>query len=336
MRIYMLACVVLLVSAQQALAFDQQTLLKVFFSVVLVRGYDADGGLSVGTGVVVGENKVATNCHTLRNTEKVWVSQAEEVYRAESVQADPRHDLCLIHTEKMPLQPVALGNTTSVRKGDEIYALGHSGGLVTPTVSGGQVKSVYPYDNGNIIRTNARFTLGASGSPLIDVQGRLLGINTFKTPGRVAYFYAMPVEWLESMGTMQKVDLPVKDQAFWELPDEQKPFFMQVALPHLNEEWANLEHIGRRWIGTEPGNAEAWYELASALEGLGKILEAENAYRKAVGLDARHAESLYRLGIIAAKRGDRNEVHHVSATLAQLDPQMAEEFNTTAGCQGAC
>lgn len=317
-------------------AFDQQTLLKVFFSVVLVRGYDMEGGLSVGTGVVVGENKVATNCHTLRNTDKVWVSQAEEVYRVESVQADPRHDLCLIHTEKMPLQPVVLGSSANVRKGDEIYALGHSGGIVTPTASGGQVKSIYPYDNGNIIRTNARFTLGASGSPLFDAQGRLLGINTFKTPGRVAYFYAMPVEWLVDLEAMQKVNLPVKGQAFWELPDEQKPFFMQAAMPHLNEDWASLERIGQRWIEAESGNAEAWFELASALEGLGKMADAENAYRKAIGLDARHAESLYHIGIIASKRGDRGEVRHVSASLSQLDQQMAEEFNVAAGCRAAC
>lgn len=336
MRKLILASCMLLALIPNAFAFDQQTLLKVFFSVVLVRGYDMDGGLSVGTGVVVGENKVATNCHTLRNIDKVWVSQAEEVYRVEAVQADPRHDLCLIHTEKMSLQPVALGSTTDVRKGDEIYALGHSGGIISPITSGGQIKSIYPYDNGNIIRTNARFTLGASGSPLFDSQGRLLGINTFKTPGRAAYFYATPVEWLAALESMQKIVLPVKGQAFWELPEEQKPFFMQVAMPHLNEEWTNLERIGRHWIAAEPGNADAWYELASALEGLGSMTDAEKAYCKAVSLDARHTESLYRLGLIAAKRGEQDEVHRISTALAQLDQQMAEDFAQAAGCQTAC
>jgi hypothetical protein len=323
--------------AQNSFAFDQQSLMKVFFSVVLVRGYDQDGGLAYGSGVVVAENKVVTNCHVLRSTNKAWVSQAEDAYPVEFIQADPKHDLCLLTIDRLPLKPVALGNTSSLGKGIEVVSIGHSSGSPSPMTSGGQVKSIYPYDSGNIIRTNARFSLGASGSPLFDNQGRLIGINTFKTPGRNAYFYAMPVEWIKDLEKLPaQKKLPISGQAFWELPDEQKPFFMQVALPHLNSDWARLSEISHQWLKAEPDNSEAWFELGSAQEGLGQNEDAQKSYRMATSIDPRHADALFHLGVFASKRGDSAEAHQVSLILAQIDPEMAASFNDTIGCNANC
>jgi hypothetical protein len=324
-------------ASQSALALDQQAIMRVFFSVVLVRGYDVDGGLAYGTGVVVGENKVATNCHVLRRTDKVWISQAEDVFKVESVHVDARHDLCLLNTEKLSRHPVSLGNTTDLGKGDEVFAVGHSGGVLAPTTSAGQIKSLYPYEHGNVIRTNARFTLGASGSPLFDGQGRLLGINTFKTPGRAAYFYAVPVEWLAEVEKIPpQTAFPVSGQAFWELPDEEKPFFMQVALPHINEDWQKLWEISSRWVAAEPGNSESWYELGAAQEGLGETEDAIKSYQTSSGLNPSHAEALFRIGVFASQRGDREAMHLVSVTLGRIDSEMAENFNKTVGCESSC
>jgi serine protease Do len=334
-RLLIAASCLLLV--QNSFAFDQQNLVKVFFSVVLVRGYDQSGGLAYGSGVVVGEHKVVTNCHVLRSTTKAWVSQAEDVYPVESIQADPRHDLCLLTIDRLPLTPVPLGNTASLGKGDEVVSIGHSSGSPSPMTSGGQVKSLYPFDASHIIRTNARFSLGASGSPLFDTQGRLIGINTFKTPGRGAYFYAMPVEWVKDLEKLPaQTALPITGQAFWELADDRKPFFMQVALPHLNDDWPRLNEISQQWIKAEPKNAEAWYELGTAQEGFGQTEEARKSYRMATSIDPRHADALFRLGVFASKRGDRKEIHQVSLTLAEIDPEMAQNFNQEVGCSVNC
>lgn len=326
-----------LMPAQNSFAFDQQNLMKVFFSVVLVRGYDQNGGLSYGSGVVVGENKVVTNCHVLRSTNKAWVSQAEDAYPVDSVQADPKHDLCLLNIDKLPLKPVEPGNTSSLGKGAEVVSIGHSSGSPSPMTSGGQVKSIYAYDGGNIIRTNARFSLGASGSPLFDGRGRLIAINTFKTPGRYAYFYAMPVEWIKDLEKLPtQKNLPISGQAFWELAEDQKPFFMQVALPHLNNNWTRLSEISRQWLKAEPDNPEAWYELGAAQEGLGQNEDAQKSYRMATSIDPRHADALFRLGVFASKRGDSAEAHQVSLILAQIDPEMAASFNDAMGCKQNC
>lgn len=326
-----------LMATQPSLAFDQQKLIDVFFSVVLVRGYDQQGGLAYGSGVVVGENQVVTNCHVLRNTTKAWVSQAEDAYPVESVQADPRHDLCLLNFDRLPLKPVVLGNTKTLDKGSEVISLGHSSGNPSPITSGGQVKSLYPFETANVIRTNARFSMGASGSPLFDAKGQLIGINTFKTPGRSAYFYAMPVEWIKAIEKEPKqTTLPIQGQAFWEVPDENKPFFMQVALPHLNRDWAKLQEVSQNWTQEEPENPEAWYELGSAQEGAGAQDDAIKSYRTAVRINPNHSESLFRLGLFASQRGDREEAHRVSVTLARIDPEMANDYDRAISCGSNC
>jgi serine protease Do len=332
-----LALVLAVLLSPAANAFDQQSLMRVFFSIVLVRGYNPDGSLAYGSGVVVGPDKVVTNCHVLRKTNRAWISQGEESFGIVSVHVDAMHDLCLLNTDKLPMQAVALGNTAELGKGNEVFAIGHSNGTPAPITSYGQIKSLYPFDGGNVVRTNARFSLGASGSALFDDKGRLIGINTFKTPGRAAYFYAVPVEWvkgLENKPVQNK--LPVSGQAFWELPDEQKPFFMQVALPDLNEDWVRLQETSRRWIEAEPKNAEAWYALGVAQEGLKELGDAEKTYRKAAQLNPNHSEALYRLGVFASRRGDREEMHNVSTKLARIDSEMAAEFDKTVGCPTSC
>lgn len=318
-------------------AFDQQSLMRVFFSIVLVRGYNPDGSLAYGSGVVIGPNKVVTNCHVLRKTNQAWVSQGEDAFAIVSVHVDAMHDLCLLNTDNLPVQPVSLGNTAELGKGNEVFAIGHSNGVPAPLTSYGQIKSLYPFEGGNVVRTSARFSLGASGSALFDGNGRLIGINTFKTPGRAAYFYAVPVEWVKNLENKPVQNkLPVSGQAFWELPDEQKPFFMQAALPDLNEDWVRLQEISKRWIEAEPRNAEAWYELGIAQEGLTLKAEAEQSYRKAAELNPQHSEALYRLGVFASERGDRQEMHDVSNKLTQIDSEMAADFNKTVGCEASC
>lgn len=284
-------------------AYDKQKLLGSFFSTVLVRGYKDDGGLAYGSGVVVADNKTLTNCHVLRQTTQAWVSQGEESYAIVSVQADRKHDLCLVTTQYMPVKPAPLGAGKDLQKGQEVVAISHSSGVPTPLTSLGEIKSLYPMDGANVIRSTARFALGASGSGLFDGQGRLIGINTLKTPGRVAYFYAMPIEWLTSLEKQPaETALPITGEAFWEAAEEDRPFFMQVAVPELRENWDRLAKVAERWVKAEPDNAEAWYELGLAQENTGLADEAQQSYQKSLALNAGHTDARSRIKALAEVR----------------------------------
>lgn len=299
MQITLQRCVFLLVSlfmSSTAFSIDYQKIAQATSSVVMIRGYNEDGGLAYGSGVVVDHNKVVSNCHVFRTTRQPWVARGEDTFMVTGIQADRFHDMCLLTVENLPIKPVAIGNPSEITRGQNVLSIGHSHGAVNPLTSMGQVKSRYPFDNGNIIRSTAPFRMGASGSGLFSIDGELLGINTFKTPGRRAFFYSLPVEWLGKISKLPiETEFPIKGRTFWELDDVDKPYFMQVAIPKLNHDWKTVEKIAEDWVTAEPMTAEAWYELGNAQDQLQHSKEAMHSFEKVVELDPNYEEAQSRL-----------------------------------------
>lgn len=318
-------------------AFDKEKLLGSFFSIVMIRGYNPDGSLAYGSGVIVAPQKVLTNCHIFRQTKEPWVSRGEDTFTISSIQADRYHDLCLITADTLPFPPAQIGSVTQMKKADEIIAIGHSSASPAPITSFGALKSAYPFDGANIIRSTARFAMGASGSGLFDGQGRLIGINTFKTPGRNAYFYALPVEWLASLEKQPaETKYPIDGKTFWEEEDANKPLFMQIAEPEIQEQWDKLNAIAEKWTKKEPNNSEAWYELGFAQEHLNQKAEAEKSYRHALMLNESNIDALFRIGVIASEQGDINQVQTIKLAISNLDKDTAEEFIRAITCDENC
>lgn len=333
-----IAPIILLLSlVNQAHAFDQQTLVKVFFNIVQVHTVNNDGtGEGLGSGVIVDKNRVLTNCHVLSKAKSIWVSQGEDSFGVEAVQINAHQDLCLMSTKEMSLKPVEMGSVKDLKTGDDVFAIGHSSGIIAPTTSSGQVTALYPFEGSNVVRSTARFSMGASGSGLFDNQGRLVGINTFKSFGKVAYFYAMPADWIKDLRNLPFQPVaPFSYTAFWE-DAEHIPFFMQAAMPELQKRWSDLLAISQQWTIAEPNNAEAWYELGLAHEGLNQDDAAKKSYEKTTSLNARHGDALFHLGMLASKRGDRDEMHKISVALSDISVQIAENFKKAIGCKTDC
>ncbi|MSP86690.1 MAG: tetratricopeptide repeat protein [Methylotenera sp.] len=320
-----------------ALAIDQQKVLAAMQAVVMVRGYGDKGGLAYGSGVVVADNKVMTNCHIFRSTKQPWVARGEDTYNIVSVQADRWHDLCLLTTLGLPFKPATIAKNRYLRRGQDVLSIGHSNGVPVPLTSAGTIKSTYPFEGVRVIRSSAPFRMGASGSGIFDIDGNLLGINTFKTPGKHAYFYSLPIKWLDDLAK-QPVEtvFPIVGKSFWEDDDDKKPFFMQMAIPEINEDWLKLAQVAQKWIEADPKNSDAWYELGSAYENLHKIDDAEHAYKQSALLDANNTDSLFRLGVIAQSKGDKLAMHAIYLAIAKIDQLLADEYSNTISCSKEC
>lgn len=329
--------ITLLSASQSVFALDQKKILSALQTVVMVRGYNDTGGLSYGSGVVVGNNKVMTNCHIFRSTKQPWVARGEDTYTIASVQADRWHDLCLLTTLDLPFKPANIAKNHDIKRGQEILSIGHSNGVPAPLTSGGAIKSTYHFEGGHVIRSNAPFRMGASGSGIFDTEGNLLGINTFKTPGKKAYFYSLPIEWLANLEKLPvETKFPITGKAFWEEEDDKKPFFMQIAIPEINHDWSKLEKVSQKWIDADPENSDAWYELGNAQENLHKIDEAKISYQKSVLLDASNVDSLFRLGVIAKSTGDKVGMHEANVAIANVSKELALEYSMMLGCALEC
>lgn len=279
----------------------RQKMLDAYFSVVLIRGYNETGGLAYGSGVVLDKNKVITNCHIFRTTKEPWVSRGEDKYEIYTVKADTWRDLCLVTTAPLPFKPAMIGNSTALARGQEILAIGHSNGVPAPLTSRGEIKGLYPQTQGNISRTNAKFTMGASGSGLFDNEGKLIGINTFKTAGRNnSAHFALPIEWLVDLEKQPETKkFPIVGKALWEEDEEKKPFFMQAAVPETRGDWQKLRAIAEKWTIQEPSSPEAWYALGLADEKLLLTQEAKQAYQACQKLDAKNPDVIAKLKMLS-------------------------------------
>ena len=139
-----------------------------------------------GSGLIVSaDGAILTNEHVVDNAEKVTVSVPgrKRKFPAEIVGMDRQTDVALLRiVPDAPLRPAVLGSADDVRVGQWVLAIGNPYGL-DGTVSFGIVSAKgrdleVPDLLNDFIQTDAMIDRGSSGGPLVDLQGRVLGINS--------------------------------------------------------------------------------------------------------------------------------------------------------------
>ena len=142
-----------------------------------------------GSGFVYDtEGHIVTNYHVIEDAEELLVTLAGgQVYEAEVVGSDPTNDLAVLYVdagEDLP-EPLVLGDSDDLRVGQFVIAIGNPFGL-DQTLTTGVVSALgrvieSPEDDrfiGEAIQTDAAINPGNSGGPLLDLQGRVIGVNS--------------------------------------------------------------------------------------------------------------------------------------------------------------
>jgi len=142
--------------------------------------------MSRGTGVVLDKEGYIVTCnHVLQGCSSVRVGQGEKTYEAQVVGTDAYHDVALLKADKGKFEPIALGNSDNVNTGQFIMALANPFNRKQLTATTGIVTNPDSTIRGfrgtameNVIATDAKLNPGFSGGPLVDAEGKLIGINT--------------------------------------------------------------------------------------------------------------------------------------------------------------
>lgn len=164
------------------------------------RIYDGHNSESTGSGVILDrEGNIVTNNHVVRDADQLIVTLVDgEEREAKVVGTDPRTDLALIKIKgDSKLSPATFGNSDNLAVGQEVVAIGNPLGLsfarsVTAGVVSG-LNRLLSTEEGftyRLIQTDAAINPGNSGGALVDLDGRVVGINTAK----------IAVEGYEGMG----------------------------------------------------------------------------------------------------------------------------------------
>jgi hypothetical protein len=144
-----------------------------------------DAGNSRGTGFFIGPDTVVTNVHVIEGRSFVTVKLSNGTsFSARVERTLPTVDLAMLKTDKPHPQRVALelGTIEGVRAGQEVVAIGAPLGLQS-TVTRGIVSAVRNAGGVILIQTDAAINPGNSGGPLINREGRVIGVNTLKIGG---------------------------------------------------------------------------------------------------------------------------------------------------------
>ncbi len=167
---------------------------------------------SLGSGFIVdAEGRILTNAHVIgrANVISVQLDDGREI-PAKLVGRDPRVDLAVLDIDVEGLHPLELGDSDKVRVGDYVVAVGNPFGL-GETVTTGIVSAlgrVMPGDGAgtfnyqDYIQTDAAINPGNSGGALVDMQGRLIGLNTAifsRDGGFMGIGFAIPSDMARSI-----------------------------------------------------------------------------------------------------------------------------------------
>lgn len=154
----------------------------------------------LGSGVIISkEGYILTNEHVVDNADKLTVKLSDgREFQAEMKGTDPRSDLAVIKIDADNLPVVELGDSDEVKIGQWVLAVGNPFGFALenpePTVTMGVVSALHRSlgrsvsgnrDYSDLIQTDAAINPGNSGGPLVDLSGRIIGINVaiFSTSG---------------------------------------------------------------------------------------------------------------------------------------------------------
>jgi len=152
-----------------------------------LQPYVQDGGSGSGS-IIDKRGYILTNVHVIADATKIYVSLFDGTqYEAEVVGTDLDSDLAVIKFTPpagMELKTIAFGDSTSLKVGQRVIAIGNPFGLERTMTTGIVSGLGRPIQNSNnriirdMVQTDAAINPGNSGGPLLDTNGKMIGINT--------------------------------------------------------------------------------------------------------------------------------------------------------------
>jgi len=167
---------------------------NIFYQAVPIAG--------MGSGTIIdSKGYILTNNHVVGGSEKITATLwNNEVLEGTIEGSCSMHDIAVVKVKRKDLQAAELGDSDKLRTGQRVYAIGNPFGLAGgPTVTSGVISAknrTIESQRGlieNLVQTDAAINPGNSGGPLVDLEGKVVAINTAIIPYAQGIGFAIPI-----------------------------------------------------------------------------------------------------------------------------------------------
>src|SRR6201991_1600917 len=304
-------------------------------SAVAVETFDSKGEkLSRGSGFFIESDRIATNRHVLEGAYRAEIHASNgNVFPVKGVLAvDAEGDIALLKIDapQQPIRALPLDRTYP-QEGESIVVIGNPLGL-EGSVTNGIVSAVRDIPTfGRIIQITAPISSGSSGSPVVNMQGQVIGIATLQITGGQSVNFAIPSERISqlqvapimSLGDLVATTGRNKRAKAVQLFRDGLSFLSkddcEKALPYFEKA-----------VESDTSYADAWAQAGFCNEKLGRHAEALEASKKAVSLRP-SAESYFNIGLASFYLKNYKDAAEAYRQSIKLDPYNAADAHFALG-----
>ena len=304
-------------------------------SAVAIETFDSRGEqLTRGSGFFIDTDRVVTNRHVIEGAHRAEIhTSTGGVYAVKGVIAvDAEGDLAVLKIDPPPasIRPLVL-EKTSPQEGESVIVVGNPLGL-EGSVTNGIVSAVRDIPTfGRIIQITAPISAGSSGSPVVNMQGQVIGIATLQITGGQSVNFAIPSERISQLQPAPLMSLSDLVVASGRNKRAKAVQFFRDGLGFLSkDDCEKAVTYFEKAVESDANYADAWAQSGFCNEKLGRHAEALEASRKAVALRP-SAESYFNMGLANYYLKQYKEAIDSYRQSIKIDPFNAADANYALG-----
>jgi tetratricopeptide (TPR) repeat protein len=300
---------------------------------VQIRAYSSSGrNVKHGTGFFVSEGgDLITNWHVLDGVHRAEVETVDgDVYDIQEILAEDRErDLILVRVGMDGVNaPSSVVCREHVQSGDSIFMIANTVEQGRMVYRGVVIDTVEALPYGTVVHMTVPVYPGASGSPVVNVHGEVIGVATYRCVINGNWsFFAVPAHTIMDLAAHEGHTFDA-----WYAGNKDDDFFKAAGLYRRGLEYASrgiyttaVQYLDRA-IDLKPDCADMYTQLGICYERLGCYDDAIIAFRKAILLQPECSEAYCGLGVALCMAGEYTTGARAFEELIRLKPHYTEAY----------
>lgn len=156
-------------------------------------------GTSLGSGFALGENCIITNAHVIHDKSQTQIATySGKKYSSFVLAMDEDLDIAILGTSEATFKPLQIAKLSTVNIGDDVFAIGAPNSLSYTLTKGVVSAKDRVVGKQSFIQTDAAINSGNSGGPLLNADGKVIGVNSYKFSDSEGIGLAIPIDVVEN------------------------------------------------------------------------------------------------------------------------------------------